>query len=125
MGIVRNLASENEAWLVAEVLWRERLAARDLIFGDLQDQLERVEDRDFKPEALLQACVERACRSQSNLDRFFWLSAAADVIEGEEYDSRRPLFRLAARRIAAMHAVQARDRNKAIRFLAARLWPLR
>ena len=125
MGIVRNLASENEAWQIAEVLWRERQAAQDQIFGRLQDQLEAVEDCDLEPEALIKAYVERAGRSQSNLDRFFWLSAAADVIEGEEYDSRRPLFRLAARRIAAMHAVQARDRNKAIRFLAARLWPLR
>lgn len=125
IGIVRNLANENEAWLVAEVLWRERLAAQDLIFRELQAQLEAVEDSDFEPEALIKAYVERAGRSQSNLDRFFWLTAAADVIEDQDCDVRRSLFRLAARRIAAMHAVKARDRDKGIRFLAARLWPLR
>ena len=124
-GIVRNLASENEAWQIAEVLWRERQAAQDQIFGTLQDQLEAVEDCDFEPEALIKAYVERAGRSQSNLDRFFWLTAAADVIEDQDDDVQRSLFRLAARRMTAMHAVHARDRNKGIRFLAARLWPLR
>jgi hypothetical protein len=69
--------------------------------------------------------LDHAFATQRRLDRYFWLTAAADTIN-EEPDNyaREPLFRLAARRIHSTHAVRPDDRQAAVRFLAAKVLPL-
>ncbi|MBA2321462.1 MAG: hypothetical protein H0V89_09925 [Deltaproteobacteria bacterium] len=72
----------------------------------------------------MKAYVDRALASSRRLDRFFWLKASADVIDEGAPPAAEPLFRLAARRISATHAVPHRDRLAAMRFLAAQVLPI-
>ena len=115
---MRNLANEDEGWQLAIELWRARLAERDRALQRLQDEAERLaEDQD--PEPLVKTYVDRALATSRRGDRLFWLTAVADVLKAEpEPRLAEPLFRLAARRISATHAVDQRDRLAAIRFLA-------
>lgn len=122
LGIVRNVAQEAEGMAIADELWRARLDARDRVLTHLQDQRERIEEEPPDPEDLVRDYVDRALRPDRLLHRFFWLSAAADVINEEPEDAlRRPLFRLAARRIHSTHALPHPARLRATRFLAAKV----
>jgi hypothetical protein len=124
LGIVANLATEWESWELALALWDERIAARDEMAERLQRQRDAVVEELGDPEELLLPYIDRAMTTRARLDRFFWLSSAADVINDEEPEHHQRLFRLAARRIASTHAVNNRDRTAAIRFLAAKVVPL-
>ncbi len=124
LGIVRNLATEWESWAISQALWAERVAARDDIAVRLEQQRNAVVEEVTDPEELLPEYLDRAMKTRARLDRFFWLVTAADVIHDEEPGDHLRLFRLAARRIASTHAVPPRDRNAAIRFLAAKVVPL-
>jgi hypothetical protein len=119
LGIVRNIAHEDEGWQMARELWRARLLERDRALQRLQDDADRLaEDQD--PEPLVKSYVDRALATSRRGDRLFWLTAVADVLNAEpEPHLAEPLFRLAARRISATHAVDQRERLAAIRFLAA------
>jgi hypothetical protein len=125
LGIVRNLATEWESWETSLKLWSERVAASDehatRLHGLRDGVLEKLDD----PEELLPDYIDRALATGSRLDRFFWLMTAADVIHDEDAEEHQRLFRLAARRISATHAVRGRERTAAIRFLAAKVVPLR
>ena len=122
LGIVRNVAQETEGMAIADELWRARLDARDRVLVHLQGQRDRIEEDAPDPEDLVRDYVDRALRPDRLLHRFFWLSAAADVINEEPEEAhRRPLFRLAARRIHATHALPHPDRLRATRFLAAKV----
>jgi len=123
-GIVKNVAEEEEGWVIAEVLLRERLAARDRALDPLVDQREAHEDEDLEPEELLRRYVDLALATSRRLDRQFWLLAAVDVVKDQEDDEHRALLRLAARRISSTHRVKHRDRLAAIRFLFAKAVPL-
>ena len=125
LGIVRNLATEWESWEVALSLWDERVAARDEIAIKLEQQRDAVAEELVDAEDLLPPYIDRAMKTRSRLDRFFWLITAADVITDEEPGDHQRLFRLASRRIASTHTVNNRDRTAAIRFLAAKVVPLR
>jgi hypothetical protein len=124
LGIVRNVAREDETWHVADELWRLRLAEHDRALGRLDDERERLAE-DADPEPLVKAYIDRALATTRGLDRHFWLSAAADVMNAEpEPYLALPLYRLAARRISATHAVPHRQRLAALRYIAARVVPL-
>lgn len=119
LGIVRNIAHEDECWQLAIELWRARLVERDRALQRLQDEAERLAE-DQEPDDLVKRYVDRALAASRRGDRLFWLTAVADVLNAEpEPHLAEPLFRLAARRISATHAVDQRDRLAAIRFLAA------
>ena len=62
-----------------------------------------------------------AVATTSRLERLFWLTAIADVVNTQANDDRHRLFRLCARRIAATYALSPRDRTASIRFLAAKI----
>ena len=119
LGIVRNIAHEDEGWQIAIELWRARLLERDRALTRLEEEAERIaEGQD--PEPLVKSYIDRALATSRRGDRLFWLTAVADVLNAEpEPYLAEPLFRLAARRISGTHAVDQRDRLAAIRFLAA------
>jgi hypothetical protein len=125
LGIARNLHLEHELWTLSEALWEARVDAQDRIAEQLDRAIETVTDRISDPYELIRNYVDRAMQTGSRLIRFFWLVAAADVINDEDPQDHRPLFRLASRRIAATFSIRPQDRSAAIRFLAAKVRPLR
>ena len=125
LGIVHNISLERETWEIALALWDARIAAGDLIADRLQRQRDDIAKPGDEPPDLVKAYVDRATDTTARIDRFFWLTAAADVVIGADEPHHETLFRLAARRISATHALHHRDRTAAIRFLAARIRPLR
>jgi hypothetical protein len=125
LGIVRNLATEWESWELALSLWDERSAARDEIATRLEQQRDTFAEALVQAEDLLPQYIDRAMNTPSRLERFFWLVAAADAINDQPTGHNNRLFRLAARRISSTHAVPSRDRAAAVRFLAAKVAPLR
>ena len=121
-GIARNIAEEREGWEIAIALWDARVAAGDLIAEQLDLQRRTLENTATQPEHLTKEYIDQALQTPSRLDMFFWLTATADLIR--ETDNTRHAFRLAARRIAATHRVDKRQRLAATRFLAAKVLPL-
>ncbi len=121
LGIVRNLALEDEGMHVAEALWRARLEARDLLLVALDRQ--RQEAVRGAPDALELTCrlVDRAMAATRRIDRSFWLRALSDAIGAEPEAEHESLFRVAARRVHATYSVSYRDRQSAVRRLAAML----
>jgi hypothetical protein len=124
LGIVRNIASQDEGWDIADELWRARLAAHDAALSRLDDQRESLEV-DLDEDQRVARYIDLALAARRRLDRLFWLAATVDVIPADsEARLREPLFRLAARRIHATHAVDHRERQAAVRFIAQRVLPL-
>ena len=124
LGIVRNTAQQDEGFAIADALWRERLALRDRALNPLARQRDRLEHEHDDLEPLLVALVEHAMAADRRIDRAFWLRAAADLLRDFPIDDRRPLFRIAARRIHATHGRPHRQRLAATRRLAAMALPL-
>jgi hypothetical protein len=123
LGIVRNIAEEREAWEIAEALWRGRVDAQDRLATQLRAKKRRV-DVTRDPRAVAYAYLDYALSAPSRHERFFWLAAIADRIRRYPAPDHERLFRLAARRIHATHAVAHRDRLAATRYLAGKLRPL-
>jgi hypothetical protein len=124
LGIARNLTAERETWEIALALWDARVAAQDALARRLERQRLALASPGLEPAALLKAYTDQATKTASRLERFFWLSAASDVITDGDHREAPQRYRLAARRLAANHAVPLRDRVAAIRFLAAKVRPL-
>jgi hypothetical protein len=124
LGVVRNVAQDREGWEIALALWDERKTARDRALGAAERARDALDEELGDTEPRIKAYVDRALAAARRLDRFFWLGAAADAVLAEEATEHAPLFRLAARRISATHAVPHRDRGAAVRFLAARVQPI-
>jgi hypothetical protein len=122
LGIVVRLAAETEGMAIADELWQGRLRARDQVLTALDEQREQGEEDAADVESLVAAHVDRALATDRRLDRFFWLSATADTILDQP--DRRPLFRLAARRIHATRRLPHLDRLAAVRYLAAKVLPI-
>jgi transposase-like protein len=122
LGIVRNIAQEDEGIAISEALLSERLAARDRILADLQATRDHVARASPDPLALLKALIDHALQADRRLDRLFWLQTAADHIQSQP--QHRPLLRVAARRIHSTHAVPYGQRLAAVRLLAAKVVPL-
>lgn len=124
LGVARNLAHEREGYEIALALWERRQRARDRALDAAERERDRLDELHDDPAARLAAYVDRALRTARRLDRFFWLGAAADTVHAEDLAEHHALFRLAARRIHATHAVPHRERLAATRFLAARILPI-
>lgn len=124
LGIVRNIAQERESWETALALWDERGRARDRALDATERARANLDEQVEDLQRRVAAYADRALATSRRIDRFFWLRAIADAVLDEDEDSRHALYRLAARRIAATHAVPYRDRGAALRFLAARVLPI-
>ena len=124
LGIARNIDSERATWALTEALLAERIAARDEITQKLAQRRERITEDVVEPEELLSTYIDRATDTRSRLEPFWWPVATADVIHDEGDADHRRLFRLAARRIATTHSLARTLRDEAVRFLAAKVFPL-
>lgn len=124
LGIVRNVAQEDEGWAIAEALLRARLRARDQALCHLEMQRDALHRREPATEQLLVATVEHGLTATRRIDRLFWLIASADIISDQPAAHHRHLLRLAGRRIHASHRVPHRDRLAATRFLFAKVVPI-
>lgn len=124
LGIVRNVALQDEGVHIAEALWRARLEAGDQILVALER--ERAEEARAARDALdlTRRLADRSMDATSTLDRSFWLRALSDALTAESQQAHDALFEAAARRIHATYRVSHRDRLAAVRRLAAMLRPL-
>ena len=123
-GIVRNLAHEHEGMAIAERLWALRLEARDRVFAPLRADLDILEHHHPDVDERLRSFIDRSLTTHRAIDRFFWLTCAADLVRDQPRDVHHSLFRVAVRRIHGTHRVPHRERLRATRFLAAKLLPL-
>ena len=122
LGIVRRVAEESENWEIALALWDWRTQAKDDVSERLERSREAVDEKYEDDDERLKNYIDKATTTQARNERFFWLSAAADLIT--DHDESEATFRLAARRIAATHKLRLHERNHATRFLAAKSIPL-
>ena len=119
LGIVRNLAHEREGLAIATALWDERIKARDLVFRSLiaeRDALDHVD-----PDLRLLDFVDRALVADRELQRYFWLDAAAEVVLEHPPERRRAAFERAARRIHTSYRVPHDQRLSAARVIAGKV----
>lgn len=124
LGIVRNVHHDHEADGITEALLRERLAARDRFLEPLVRERDEILAAALGVGETLDALVDRVVLAERELDRHFWLDAAAAVLAPSEHDERRDLARRAARRIHAAYRLATRERDRLARMLLRRLWPL-
>ena len=124
-GIVRNIAQDRESYEIADALWDGRIDARDRLAQRLEHQQRKILANCPDPEQLAKAYADRALESASRISLVFWLSAAAKIICARPAGRQRPLFRLVTLRIQANYDVSQRARQAAIRFLVAKIHPLR
>jgi hypothetical protein len=124
LGVVRNLAEEREGWAIALALWDERKRANDRALDAAERARDRIDEEVEDTERRVATYVDRGLGTNRRLDRFFWLTAVADLVLDQDPAEHRSLFLLAARRIHATRAVPHRDRLAAARFLAAKVVPV-
>lgn len=120
LGIVTNVARDNELCAITEELLDARLHARDRALALLVDDLDAASSLHTDPASRLSHHVDRATASSRKLDQLFWLRAAADVAT-DSADSRTSTaewIRFAATRIHAATHLKHRDRMDMVRFLA-------
>lgn len=124
LGIVHNLAADAEGMAIAERLWDLRLQARDRIFAPLLAEHDVVQREHVDVDERVRVIIDRSLAAARRIDRFFWLTCAADLVGAQPQHQRRDLFRIAARRIHSTHRTPHAERLRATRFLAAKLLPL-
>jgi hypothetical protein len=122
-GVIVNLATEAECMAIADTLLDERLRACDHALRGLRDARDRLQRATDDLPALIKSYTQRAVHAHRQLDRHYWLRAAADVALHAP-EMRQPLLHLAARHISATHALPKKVRNAAIRFLFAKAVPI-
>jgi glutamate mutase epsilon subunit len=127
LGIVKNIASENELHELTEALIANRLAARELALRLLEDDRRAAEELHTEPARRIAHHADRAATSERKIDRHFWLAATGDAIVGaaaSDFDARADWLRFAAARINVTTALPARDREQLVRALARHVLPI-
>jgi hypothetical protein len=120
LGIVKNVTAKTELEIFAEVLWEERMRARDFFLAPLREARDTLRAEN-SAEHVVNASADRALETTSNLERTFWLETIVDVIREQPNDARQTLFRHAARRIEASFAAPPSVRHDAVRFVGERI----
>lgn len=123
LGIVKNVAAKTEGEILAELLYRNRIEARDRFLAPLRVERDALRSEPDVMRVLL-VCVEKATDTPSNLERTFWLDAIIETLRDQSDDERQRLHLHAARLIEATYAIPARERHDAVRYVADRLVPL-
>lgn len=124
LGIVRNLAQEDEGLAIAEALLRLRLEVHDSALAALAKARDSTRQQAQEPTQTLASFVDSALATDRKLDRIFWLQAAAEVIREQPREPRATLHRSAARRIHATYRIPYRDRQAAVRTLSRYVVPI-
>jgi hypothetical protein len=125
LGIVRNIAQQDEGLDITEALLRLRLEAQDQLLAPLRCSLDELLQRTTNPIESLKAMTDRAMEADRQLDRLFWLDAAADLIRHQHTSRHAAMLRFAGQRIHACFRLAYRERQLAVRFLCTRAIPLR
>lgn len=123
LGIVKNVAAKTEGELFAEILYKNRIEARDRFLAAIRVEREALRS---EPNAVvvLGACIEKALAAEGPLGRAFWLDAVVETLFAQPDGERERLYVYAARHIEASFDVPPRDRHDAIRYVADRLVPI-
>ena len=124
LGIVRNVSNTDEGQFLTEALLRLRLEARDLLLEPLVQARTRVCATTADPGDRLRAMIESAMNVDRQLDRLFWLDAAAETIFESPEAGRSELVRIASRRIHGAFTVPFAERQSALRALVRKVVPL-
>jgi hypothetical protein len=126
LGIVRNVAQDNELCEITESLIESRLAARDLALQLLRDDRAAFESLHSDLEQRIAHHTDRATSAHRKIDRIFWTLAAVDVIRASGLDAteRAECLRYAAARINASTHLAHRDRCELLRLLTRRVLPV-
>lgn len=124
LGIVRNLAAQNEGQRICEALLRERMAQRDRMLASLQTERERLDQILPAVGDRLRAFADRACEIDAVLDRRFWLLVLIDTLRAQSRAEHASLTENLSRRIHATFRITPRERAEAVRFIVDRVVPL-
>ncbi len=127
LGIIANVAHDNELCALTEHLIDERIHARDVALSQLIDERDTVEHAQPTLLAHVEHHVDQACASSRKLDRLFWLRATAQSIVAAQLtdDERASWLRFASARIhAAATQLSQRERLDAMRFLTRQVLPI-
>lgn len=124
LGIVRNVHHDHEADAITEALLRDRLAARDRFLDPLVRGRDEIVAAPLGVGEMVNALVDRLVAADRELDRHFWIDAVVAVLTPREHDDRLDLARRAARRVHAAFRLPTRERDRIVRMLLRKLWPL-
>ena len=120
---MKNVSEKSEGELLAELLYRGRIEARDFFLNAL-----RVEREALRVETdmtrVLRVCVENAMTAEGPVGRAFWLDAIVETLLAQPDADRERLYLHAARLIEATYAITPRERHDAVRYVADRLVPI-
>jgi hypothetical protein len=124
LGIVRNIAQQDEGLRITDALVQARLEAKDHLLAPLHAALDAILRAGAEPLSLLNTLASRIFTANRQLDRLFWLNAIAEHICSQPQAEHAQLLRTVARRIHATFAIPYRKRQQAVRFLANRVLQL-
>lgn len=124
LGIVKNIAQQDEGLHITEALLRLRLDAQDQMLAALRQNRDALLNLNADPIDAIKAMTDHAFKADRQIDRLFWLGAVADLIRRQHHTRHSALLRFASRRIHASFAVPYRDRQEAVRFICSRVIPL-
>lgn len=116
LGIVHHITERDEGLAIAEQLWQRRLEAGDRALVRLDEARRNTLGTAIER---VRAFVDRALAEDGPLLRGFWLAAAGDVLLEEPRPVRRALYDSAVRRICGTFRVHPRERQAAVRVIAA------
>ncbi len=126
LGIVRNIAQQDEGVRISELLLLRRLDARDLSLASLESERDRINDSNPDARGRVESFIKNALRAERTIDHLFWLNATATTIGAAEHvnSERHDLFRVATRRIHAAYRLSYERRLSAVRWLARSAVPI-
>jgi hypothetical protein len=123
-GIIKNVSNKDEGQLITDALKRLRLEARDFMLEHLTEAKDELLSTITDPNERLWVMLDRAMGAERQLDRIFWLEAAAEAIRHRPEAEHSDMVRRASRRIHATFSVPYEDRLAAVRTLARKVFPL-
>jgi hypothetical protein len=124
LGIVKNIAQQDEGLQITEALLRARLDAQDRLLTPLRRTLDTLLQLSTDPIETLKSLTDLALEADRLIDRVFWLGATADHIRRQHDARHAALLRFVSQRIHATFAVHYRDRQAAVRFICTKVVPL-
>ena len=124
LGIVRNIAQQDEGLQITEALIRARLDARDRLLAPLRRARDSLLQFCADTTDAIKTMTDHALDADRTIDRLFWLGAVAEHIRRQPVSRHTALLRFVSRRIHVTFAVPVRERQAAVRFLCARVIPI-